>query len=224
MLNRRFALPALCALGVHSGLFFAFPKSVVLTTAIAVPRPPVLENVPFERFEEPSLSKETPDEPISEAKIGEGIPVSEIDIPSMPKPGAFVIDVAPRTEAADLIGDRIPVIGAPGGSPFGDAFATAAPKILNVGNLDRTPEVRARPAPLYPPSARQEGLAGSVEVEFVVGPSGDVLRLRVLSSSDRRFEEPTLKALAKWRFEPGRKDGRAVAFRMRQTVSFGLSD
>jgi protein TonB len=61
-------------------------------------------------------------------------------------------------------------------------------------------------------------------VEFVVDESGNVLNPRVVSSSDRAFEENTLRAVAKWKFEPGRRDGRTVRFRMSVPVVFKLGE
>lgn len=224
MLNRRFALPALCSLGLHSALFFGFPKSVAFVPTSPVPYSPVLKPLPTDSFVEPPPLKSTNDDSMVVAKVGEGIPLSEIDIPRTPFPGAFVVEVAPKAEAGTFVGDHIPIAGSPGGSPLGDFIGEAAPKILSAGSLDRIPEARAKPAPAYPHAARQEGIGGSVEVEFVVNAAGDVVGVRVLNSTDRRFEEPTVRAVSKWRFEPGRKDGRTVPFRMRQTITFGLNE
>jgi protein TonB len=41
-------------------------------------------------------------------------------------------------------------------------------------------------------------------------------------SSSHAFEEPTLRAIAKWRFEPGRRGGQIVRFRMQVPVVFKL--
>jgi protein TonB len=43
-------------------------------------------------------------------------------------------------------------------------------------------------------------------------------------SSAQVFDEPTLRAVARWKFEPGRKDGRAVRFRMSVPVVFNVHD
>jgi protein TonB len=68
------------------------------------------------------------------------------------------------------------------------------------------------------------GLGGEVWVEFALDEAGRVLRARVVRSSDPMFDEPTLRAVAKWRFEPGRKNGRPVSFRMVAPVNYRLSD
>lgn len=224
MLNRRFAIPALCSLGLHSALFFGIPKSAVLMPVVATPLPQLLKPMPKEEIVMPPEPSEPSAEGGALIKLGEGLPPTEIDIPRDGPADAFRIDVDPRTPVGTFVGDHIPVVGDPNGSPFGTEIGPLAPKIFSVGSLDRVPEARAQTRPLYPDSARREGLEGKVEIEYVVGPSGEVVNVRVLSSSDRRFEEPTLRAVSKWRFEAGKKEGRAVSFRMRQVISFGLSE
>ena len=42
--------------------------------------------------------------------------------------------------------------------------------------------------------------------------------------TDREFVEPALRAVRHWRFEPGRRDGKAVPFRMTIPIEFSLED
>jgi protein TonB len=59
-------------------------------------------------------------------------------------------------------------------------------------------------------------------VEFEVDVKGRVVSALVKHSSDRAFEEPTLRAVLKWRFEPGLLQGSPVPFRMVIPVNFKL--
>jgi protein TonB len=59
-------------------------------------------------------------------------------------------------------------------------------------------------------------------VEFGVDEGGRVYDPRVVRSSDALFDEPTLEAVRQWRFEPGRRNGRIVRFRMMLPVEFHL--
>jgi protein TonB len=93
---------------------------------------------------------------------------------------------------------------------------------MDAALLDSPPRASLQTPPAYPPNARATGLAGEVWVEFAVDESGRVLHPRVVRSNDPVFDEPTLRAVAKWRFEPGRKGGRPVSFRMRVPVSYRL--
>ncbi|MEO5961553.1 MAG: energy transducer TonB, partial [Opitutaceae bacterium] len=66
--------------------------------------------------------------------------------------------------------------------------------------------------------------AGEVLVNFMVDEAGRVSEARVVRSSDSVFEEPTLRAVSKWRFEPGRVHGDLVRFRMSVPVVFSLKE
>ena len=92
------------------------------------------------------------------------------------------------------------------------------------GDLDNPPRVRAQTAPQYPFGEKAQGVTGEVLVEFTVDERGAVLEPRVVRSSSRVFEEPTLRAVAKWRFEPGKRDGRVVRFKMVVPVVFSLTE
>jgi len=82
----------------------------------------------------------------------------------------------------------------------------------------------AQIAPHYPLSALHNNLAGQVTVQFWVDENGRVHEPRVISASSSEFEEPTLRAVAQWRFEPGRKDGQITRFEMAVPVEFHVND
>ena len=112
--------------------------------------------------------------------------------------------------------------------PFGDPNGKEGADYGEVGvdwatNLDNTPRTRSQVGPTYPASERKAGITGEVLVEFIVDESGRVTNPRVIRSSSAAFETSTLRAVAKWRFEPGIKNGRAVRFRMMVPVSFNLA-
>lgn len=88
--------------------------------------------------------------------------------------------------------------------------------------LDKQPRATVRMSPLYPSTLRKDGVEGSVMVEFDVDSKGRVVNARVRGSTNRAFEEPTLRAVLQWRFEPGLVQGRPVPFRMVIPVNFKL--
>jgi protein TonB len=112
--------------------------------------------------------------------------------------------------------------------PFGDpdgrsgAPGPGGPGPISSVRLDHPPHPRSQVAPVYPYEARRDGRKGEVLVEFVVNEAGCVVNPHVLRSNDPVFEAPTLRAVAKWRFEPGRNHGRVVRFRMAVPVEFSL--
>lgn len=96
--------------------------------------------------------------------------------------------------------------------------------IIPGGALDNPPRARFQAAPIYPFEEKKNGIPGEVVVEFEVDETGAVHNARVTRSSSRAFEEPTLRAVAKWRFEPGKRHGKVVGFRMTVPVIFSLND
>lgn len=122
-----------------------------------------------------------------------------------------------------IVGDVRQIVDV--GRPDGDIRGLVAAKgIFSPGALDNPPRTRYQAAPFYPPEKRRLGETGEVWVEFDVDETGVVHNPRVTTSSDRAFEEPTLRAVAKWRFEPGKRHGQVVAFRMTVPVIFSLNE
>jgi len=85
------------------------------------------------------------------------------------------------------------------------------------------PLYRSNPPPKYPAVARRRGFQGNVNLEVLVGPIGNVLDLRVLSSSgypilDRAAET----AVKNWTFEPGMRGQEKVEMWVRVPIRFEL--
>jgi protein TonB len=91
--------------------------------------------------------------------------------------------------------------------------------LFSVADLDQKPRVTYQPSPVLNAELRRKA-PGSVYVVFVVDPSGKVEDPVVKRSTDPVFERPALAAVKQWRFEPGKKDGRAVRFRMGVPITF----
>lgn len=96
--------------------------------------------------------------------------------------------------------------------------------IISSGLLDNPPRTRFQASPSYPFQAKREGMTGEVFVDFMVDEQGRVVEPRIVRSSHAIFDEPTLRAVMKWRFEPGRREGRIVKFRMTVPVVFHLNE
>lgn len=95
--------------------------------------------------------------------------------------------------------------------------------IFDIGDLDEPPRPLARLNPVYPPRARMRRLEGEVVVEFVVDPDGSVRDIDVVDSRPGdTFTEAAVRAIRRWRFSPGTKDGANVPARVRQKVTFRL--
>ena len=97
-------------------------------------------------------------------------------------------------------------------------------QIIDGINLDNTPAARFQPAPVFPQDLRSIEVRGTATIRFSVDVQGNVFDAEVTRASHSRFGEEAVRAVRRWRFEPGLKDGRRVAFRMVQTFSFTLSE
>ena len=88
------------------------------------------------------------------------------------------------------------------------------------------PKIRHSVRGVYPEGLRLLKESGEVILEFVVDTNGRAIDPKVLSSTHPLFSQAALKALEKWRFEPGTLHGQPVNSRMRVPMLFkseGLS-
>jgi TonB family protein len=85
------------------------------------------------------------------------------------------------------------------------------------------PKAISRDQPEYPREMRRYGLTGQVVLEFEVGVDGKVLNPVVAESDNPAFDEPALKSLLKWKFEPATSDGKPVKTKMKVPVVFTLN-
>lgn len=223
-MNTRYFLPATVAASLHLVAFFGFtrtdcpPVRPEKEPAVdALPPVPVIirdiEEVPVDPLDKPPPGPKG--EPV-ELRPGLDEPVEKV-------PGDFTIPSEPvarnRVDVTRIIAPA--VVGLPNGDGDGPGAGTGT---FDLRALDNEPRARVRVAPKYPGELRMAGVEGEVLVGFVINESGDVAHAWVVRSSDRRFEEATLRAVERWRFEPGKKNGRAVRFRMEVPVNFRVSE
>ena len=91
--------------------------------------------------------------------------------------------------------------------------------LFSISDLDETPRVIYQPSPILSAKIRKKA-PGTVYIIFTVDPKGKVNKARVQSSTDPIFEKPALTAVKKWKFEPGKRNGQAVSFKMRVPITF----
>jgi TonB family protein len=87
----------------------------------------------------------------------------------------------------------------------------------NVGDL-----LRALDA-LYPPHLRAAATPGTVQVELVVGTDGLPRDVRVVSTTDSAFSQPTVEALGVLRFHPANRGTGPVAVRVSFPVNWTVA-
>lgn len=136
-------------------------------------------------------------------------------------------------EAPPLDLDQLALALEPGG--FGDRldgdFAVRLPgadgasgeetdAIFSMAELDQKPRVVYQPAPDYPAELRRKKVQGTVYILFVVDRSGRTVNPVIQKSTHPAFEQPALRAIKRWRFEPGKRNGKPVQFKMRVPITF----
>jgi periplasmic protein TonB len=101
----------------------------------------------------------------------------------------------------------------------GEEGKKSAESIFSLADLDQRPRVIHQPSPTVPPQLKAKAPA-NVYIIFTVDQRGRVENPAVQSSSDPAFEQPALAAVRQWRFEPGKRGGEPVRFRMRVPITF----
>jgi protein TonB len=76
--------------------------------------------------------------------------------------------------------------------------------------------------PQYTAKAKDAKIQGTVVLECVVETDGRVGDVKVARSLDEDLDLEAVKAARQWRFEPGKKDGKAVRVRIALEMTFTL--
>jgi len=92
-------------------------------------------------------------------------------------------------------------------------------ELFSLSELDQKPRPIFQQSPELNARLRSRG-PGQVFVIFIVDEQGRVEDALVQKSTDPIFERPALAAIRQWKFEPGKRDGDPVRFRMRQRFDF----
>jgi protein TonB len=91
--------------------------------------------------------------------------------------------------------------------------------LFSIAELDQKPRVIYQPGPMLTKEVRKKA-PGTVYIIFIVDQNGRVQNPIVQKSTDSVFEKPALTAVKKWKFEPGKRNGKPVRFRMRVPFTF----
>ena len=109
-----------------------------------------------------------------------------------------------------LFGYR-PSVGEPPAPP------TPSPKPLRVGGSIQAPRKLRHVAPVYPQIAQQARVTGTVILEAVLSPTGEVSNVKVLRSVPL-LDAAAVDAVAQWRYAPTLLNGTPVSVLMTVTV------
>jgi periplasmic protein TonB len=217
---QRYKWPVLVAAGLHGALLIS---SLGRTN---FHRPVVTRHGPLEIDNFPPTIRVEPPDPPDDCETGAaGGGQAVVQLPETPAPLAdpdkFTIAVRPDIPVKGVVSlegydGKLTGPGTDVGGP------SSGPVTFSPAKLDRIPRATVQRSPDYPASMKQDGIKGSVVVEFVVNTEGHVVQAEVIRSTHREFVEPALRAVRSWQFEPGKRNGVAVRFRMAVPIEFGL--
>jgi TonB family protein len=102
------------------------------------------------------------------------------------------------------------------------ALGAARADVFELTELDQAPKAVRQPSARYPFEMRQNGITGTVVVDFTVGADGTVENPTAADSSESAFEDAAVYAVSQWHFQPGLKRGIAVRAHLRVPIVFEL--
>ena len=193
------------------GLFLVLPvmqaigdplkdRDMMVTQDVGTFEPPP----PIEIPDEPEEPEEEEPPPPELAESMEPLDLSQLELALNPGMG--------DGGAADFKVDLSNVLGGDDGGGMDEIFSLA--------DLDQKPRLLFQRPPKYPQEMLRAKREGSVYVTFIVDQSGRVVNPKVRDSTDRRFEGAALEAVRQWKFEPGRRKGEKVQFKMGIPITF----
>jgi len=109
-----------------------------------------------------------------------------------------------------------------GGVGSGHGGPGVGPGIFHVGDGVSAPRALFTPEPEFSEEARKAKYQGVVVLNIIVGTDGRVHNPRVVRSLGMGLDEKAIEGVKTWKFDPSKKDGRAVAVEMNIEVAFNL--
>ena len=178
-------------------------------------------------FLEPPKAAPEPEKPPPDVVLSANPPpqgfqtvVAVQDIPTEIPP----VNLNERFNPSDFTGKGVEggiaagVVGGTGPVPItGETFLEA--------QVDDPPQLMVKGPQRYPPVLQSAGVTGRVMAQFIVDTTGHAEpgSFRVISSTNKAFEESARETILKSVFRPGRVRGQAVRVIVQQAVSFNLN-
>src|SRR5215469_10701743 len=88
---------------------------------------------------------------------------------------------------------------------------------------DAAANLISRPAPVYPPEAREKGIQGAVVLHAIIAKDGTLKQLAVISGP-KELQASAIDAVKQWRYVPYLVDGDVVEVETDITVNYTLSN
>jgi TonB family protein len=114
------------------------------------------------------------------------------------------------------------VAGSANGAAIGMQGQELQVEVFEEGQTDENPVPLYTPPVEYPERARELGIQGIVEVNFIIGTNGNVESINITKSPHPTLSAEARKTIAQWRFKPGRNKGVPVRVRAKKPIEFKL--
>jgi len=121
----------------------------------------------------------------------------------------------------------VPVVVPPEDAQFETSAPAATPHRLEygIGEVDEPPRPVRHVRPRYPSAAERKRIQGLVRIAFTVDTRGRVGKIEVLDSQPPGiFDEAAIASARRWRFVPGKVEGKPVNTRCSIVIRFRLQD
>jgi len=114
-------------------------------------------------------------------------------------------------------------LGNGSGGGFGDGSGGGVGGgVYKVGNGVTQPSILMKVDPEYSEEARKAKYSGTVTLAVIVDTEGKARDIHVVKSLGMGLDEKAIEAVMKWKFNPGKKDGKPVNVRATIEVNFRL--
>lgn len=130
----------------------------------------------------------------------------------MPSKIEGTVEITPAAGEAEL--------AAPSAPPTAPAEITEG--VYRLGGSVSPPSLIHKVEPSYTEEARQALIEGTVILVAEVGSDGKARNFRIVQSLDPGLDQKAIEAVAKWTFQPGKRDGTPVTVLATFEVNFRL--
>jgi protein TonB len=205
---------------VHAAVIFA---AVKVTTGAAETIKDIVADTTMVFLKPPPPPPPPPDQPPPDVVVAQNPPpkgfqtvVAPTDIPKDIPP----IDLNEKPfDPKDFTGK-----GVEGGIAAGIVGGTGpvSGEVFLEAQLDDPVQPISIPQPRYPPVLQSAGIAGAVDLQYVVDTTGhaEPNSFKVMKTTHPAFVEPAKEAIAKGVFKPAKFKGQAVRQLVQQRISF----
>lgn len=185
-----------------SGVLVA-EASQQVTPSLPTPKPPPKPA--------PAAQRKPPSPPVQAPQTERSITMPKAEEQEKPVPTPVDAPVAQEVSAAPTAPSRTTAPAETAAAP------PVVPPLADANHLNN-------PAPVYPMGARRRNEQGVVYLTVLVLADGTVGDLSLKRSSGYpELDESALKAVARWRFVPASRGGKAIDWRYTLPISFSLN-